>query len=404
MSVFLQPGAKQRIYWYRFMYNGLVIRRSTKQSNHKVALQLEAEHRSKLAKGEAGIYEKTPAPTLAEFSKEFLVWAEAKFRAKPKSYAYYWNSVHRLLEYPKLTSLTLDDARIPERLTGYIAKRQVDGLKVSSINHELRCVRRMLHLAVKWSRIDSATNVEMLPGETHREFVLSPAEEARYLAACQPLLASVATVLVDSGMRPEEANRLRWESVRWTQGRHGSLHVTFGKTSAARRMIPMTSRVRAVVKERRQEQGQPIEGWIWPGPTRSGHIEPCTLKKAHKRALRDSRVRTFVLYSLRHTFLTRLGMSGCDTWTFARLAGHGNVKMSERYVHPNDDNVLVAMEHSGLSAFSEPALGGPEFGHGAEIPLLANGKGEPQLLESKDDFGGQCRTRTCDLLLVRQAL
>ena len=65
MSVFLQPGAKKRIYWYRFMHNGLVIRRSTKQGNHKVALQLEAEHRSKLAKGEAGIYEKTPAPTLA---------------------------------------------------------------------------------------------------------------------------------------------------------------------------------------------------------------------------------------------------------------------------------------------------------------------------------------------------
>ena len=80
------------------------------------------------------------------------------------------------------------------------------------------------------------------------------------------------------------------------------------------------------------------------------------------------------------------------------------MKMSERYVHANDDNVLVAMERSGLSAFSEPALGGPEFGHGAEIPLPANGKWEPQLLESKEETGGQCRTRTCDLLLVRQAL
>jgi hypothetical protein len=29
--------------------------------------------------------------------------------------------------------------------------------------------------------------------------------------------------------------------------------------------------------------------------------------------------RPFVLYSLRHTFLTRLGQSGCDVWTLARI-------------------------------------------------------------------------------------
>jgi hypothetical protein len=95
-------------------------------------------------------------------------------------------------------------------------------------------------------------------------------------------------------------------------------------------------------------------------------------------------------------------MTGVDTWTFARLAGHGNVKMSARYVHPNDDNVLVAMDRSGLPEFSGPSLSGPEFGHGAEIPLHTNGKWEPQLLDNKEETGGQCRTRTCDLLLVRQ--
>ena len=144
------------------------------------------------------------------------------------------------------------------------------------------------------------STIKMLPGETHREFVLSPGEEYRYLAACPPLLAHVATVLVDSGMRPEELNRLRWESVRWIQGRYGSLHVTFGKTVAARRMLPMTARVRAIIEERWQQQGQPLDGWIWPALTKSGHLEPSGVKKQHRRALRDSRVRTFVLYSLRH--------------------------------------------------------------------------------------------------------
>jgi integrase len=33
-------------------------------------------------------------------------------------------------------------------------------------------------------------------------------------------------------------------------------------------------------------------------------------------------IRPFVLYTFRHTFLTRLGESGCDAWTLARIAGH----------------------------------------------------------------------------------
>ena len=51
-----------------------------------------------------------------------------------------------------------------------------------------------------------------------------------------------------------------------------------------------------------------------------------------------------MLYSLRHTFLTRLGASGCDVRTLARIAGHSSVAISARYVHPSEDAVLAAVE------------------------------------------------------------
>jgi integrase len=50
-----------------------------------------------------------------------------------------------------------------------------------------------------------------------------------------------------------------------------------------------------------------------------------------------------VPYSLRHTFLTRLGESGCDVWTLARIAGHASINISARYVHPSEDAVLEAI-------------------------------------------------------------
>ena len=132
---------------------------------------------------------------------------------------------------------------------------------------------------------------------------------------------------------------------------------------------------------------------MWPAPTMTGHIEPSSLKKQHSKALRLSKVRPFVLYSLRHTFLTRLGQSGCDVWTLARIAGHSSIAISARYVHPSEDAVLDAMAR----------LGGHNSGHSGES-LAPEKDSAVNRISGLRINGGQCRTRTCDLLLVRQAL
>jgi integrase len=69
-----------------------------------------------------------------------------------------------------------------------------------------------------------------------------------------------------------------------------------------------------------------------------------TVRKQHAKAIATAKLRPFVLYTLRHTFLTRLGESGCDTWTLARIAGHANIAISARYVHPGEDAVLRAFK------------------------------------------------------------
>ena len=208
---------------------------------------------------------------------------------------------------------------------------------------------------------------------SHREHVVKIDEEVRYLAAAPEPLASVAAILIDTGMRPDGCYRLRWESVTWSNARNGTILVTQGKTAAARRVLPLTVRVRNILQARWEAADKPGEGWIWSAPTQSGHFEKSTLRKQHKKALRLGRVRPFVLYSLRHTFLTRLGESGCDAWTLARIAGHSSVAMSARYVHPSEDAVLAALDR----------LGGHNFGHNGN-----NGKkrvGSRPLLSASND-------------------
>ena len=88
----------------------------------------------------------------------------------------------------------------------------------------------------------------------------------------------------------------------------------------------MTPRVRFVLQARWKFVGQPSDGWVWPAPPKSGHVDHSSLKKQHARTFRVANaeikkkaeenqtkpalLKPWVLYSFRHTFLTRLGESG----------------------------------------------------------------------------------------------
>jgi integrase len=337
------------IYWYKFMWNGRAVRKSTKQGNDKVARQMESAHRTSLAKGEVGIREKKPSTTLAEFiDSRFEPWAKSTFeKTSPKTlFDYYRVGLRNIRAYKPLASVKLDEIS-GESIAGFAAHRQAQGLQISSVNSSLQVLRRVLRIAAEWGALDSAPLVRMLPGARSRERVVDPLEEAKYLHASPEPLAAIAAILLDTGLRPEECFRLRWESITWFNGRHGTLLVTHGKTAAARRVLPMTPRVRNLLENRWLVAARPAEGWVWSATTRSGHVEGSSLKKQHAKALRLSGARPFVLYSLRHTFLTRLGESGCDAWTLARIAGHSSIAMSTRYVHPSEDAVLNAMSRLG---------------------------------------------------------
>ena len=385
-----------KVWWYKFNWNGEPVRESTKQSNKRVAEQMEAAHRTSLAKGEVGIRERKSAPSLKDFAdRDFKPYIEARFQNKPKTLEYYRTGLKNLNGHGPLAGCRLD-AITAERIAGFVAKRPEAGLEVSSINRQLEVLRRMFKLAMEWGKVEKALpKVEMLPGENHRDRVLSASEEASYLEAantigqgilesyqralegiratkrCEEpirpddpfLLRDVTTVLIDCALRPEECFRLRWEHVR-----DGVVHVPFGKTENARRTIPVTPRVAALLKMRRATaKGE----WVFPAPTRSGHIEKSTLKKQHLRACKGNAkddpdtgqkrydVMPFPLYTFRHSCLTRWA-EYMDPYTLAYLAGHSDFTTTRRYVHPQAETVRAAMERA------RNAQGGHKTGHSGQ--------------------------------------
>ena len=225
-----------------------------------------------------------------------------------------------------------------DRITAYAGKRQKDGLAVSSINRELQVLRRMFTLAQEWTVVDKVLpKVNMLPGERHRDRVISDDEESAYLNAAPELLRQVATVLVDTAMRPEECFRMRWEDLQ-----DDAVMVQHGKTESARRRIPLTPRVLSILEMRKTDAASE---WVFPAPTKSGHMNRQALRNNRPRLSRRAVLRRSNSTLLRHTCLTRWAPH-MDPFMLGYLAGHTDMGITKRYVHPQSATVQEAMKRA----------------------------------------------------------
>jgi integrase len=353
------------VYWYKFMWKGKLVRESTKQGNDKVARQMEAAHRTSLAKGEVGIRERKAVPALKEFLKhEFLPYVETRHAGKHNTLRYYTDG-SAMLTRSELAGLRLDE------LTDQHAQqfaRQHSSLSPSGINRGLRTLRRALNLAFQWKSLDRPVKVTLAAGERQRDRVLNEGEVKKYLDACPQPWKDCATIILDEGFRPSEVFTLRWSHVFFNEDGTGLVQVMEGKSKAAHRMLPMTPRVYELLRGRHESCGHPSEGWIFPSSSECKHFNGDAAKDQHKKALTNSGVSVFVPYTLRHTALTNLGeKAGGDVFVLARIAGHSSLTVTLRYIHPQADAI------NRVFAASQTQVG----------TKLGTSKGTPKLQQSK---------------------
>lgn len=315
------------VYWYKFMWQGELIRESTKQGNDRKARQIEAAHRTRLAKqldareearerlqcsqvllceecerwfgADAATRHQshtfcsgaclakwtkrhTRIPTLADFlSDDFTKYIEAHFKAKPKTAEYYLYGKALLLE-AGLGDLLLNQIS-SQHAAGYIAKQAKRS--PSTINCGLRTLRRALNLADEWGKLDRVPKFALAKGERQRDRVVTEPEFLAYRELCRQPWRDVATVLYGTGMRPGEAYKLRWEHLLFNED-SGLIQIAEGKTKAARRFLPMVPEVYSTLKARHSDQKKPAKGWVFPAGSKSGHLEESSAKIYHGEALR----------------------------------------------------------------------------------------------------------------------
>ncbi len=331
------------IWQLRMMFNGVLHQRSLRTRNKAEAAQLEAVFRSSLVKGEFGIVESRKAPSLEKFEERLL--AHLKANTAPRTYDFYKQNISVLKRFVPLATTKLGsiDSALIENFIQWRLKEKV--AKVT-VNHSLRTLRRVLHIAKQWRLIRDVPAIKLLPGEHEREAVIDEPtlkQMTEWIRTAYPssIMHHLLPFLIDTGLRITEACMLQRDHVTFDDGKPVAVRVVKGKSRYAKREVPLTERAAAALEaclaKSRSE-------WVFTGKGGKRHLTrhyPSEMFRVIRDAMNLDH--EMVMHSTRHTFCTRLGNAGCDAFTIQRLAGHSSITISQRYVHSDQEAKLSAI-------------------------------------------------------------
>ena len=338
MSIFKRGGR----YWFHFYWNGQHVQRSTKQGNPRVARQIEAAYRTKLAKGEVDIYDPKPVPSFTRAVRDFLEWSAQEHSAHPRTHRRYVTSSVALTKHFRDASL---DRITPEDVEKFKTERSKQKsarterqVRPATVNRELACLKALFNFAIKGDLIpkNPVCRVKFLAEDNEQMRVLTFDEQRIYLSAASQPLRDIATIMLETGMRPEEVYRIHRENAHLEEG---YICNPSGKTKAAKRKIPLSTNASEVIRRRLES----AKG-CYLFPHRSDADRPMLkANNAHDVTLGKTGMRRFRIYDLRHTWATRAAMSGIDLVTLAAMLGHSRIQMVLRYAHPTEEHQAQAM-------------------------------------------------------------
>lgn len=316
-----------------------------------VAAELAQQRRVAIIRGEAGLVRTPPAdPT----------WDEAvtAFRAR----------VFPTLKATTVRDYTLCLGQLDHRFAGrrlsdvtrgaveqHRADRRAAGASIRA-NREVTLLGTVINRARAWDLYAGPNPVQGLrrPKEPQRRLrILTVEEEARLLAALPLHYRLLVMVCLDAGPRAvSEALALTWRDVDLERG------LLTMKAEAAKsgkeRHVPLTPRLRegfaAGLEARTTGGATPIHGQVFT--TRAG--QPLrSLRSVFRRACQRAGLEGVSPHVLRHTWASRMIMSGADPRTLQQLGGWATLDLVKRYTHLTDAHVQAAVERMAAK-FSVP--------------------------------------------------
>ena len=243
---------------------------------------------------------------------------------------------------------------------GHLFVREVDGATVHgwyrgltdekdlSAGTAVRHFNVMHHMMEKASTIWSnetgidrnpADQIEVYRPDDQRERYLSSEElkslkaaldQKMYRASTREInrtfyrLRTIVLIALTTGMRMAEIFGLVWSDLRYGEG---VIAVRSKLKGGKIRYVPMTPELSAELRKYPAEIGQER---LFP-PKRDAKGERQRVEGSFETILELAGIQSFRFHDLRHTFASWYMMNGGDLYELAKILGHSNIRITERY-------------------------------------------------------------------------
>lgn len=315
--------------------------------------RLEAERKGECRRGDR--------PLFADCARRYLI--ESKSKRSVEVIAW-----HIQLLLPYIGRLPIDmvhdgslELFIEDRLSGGMIVDDGAPLKPSTpttVNRSLEVVRTILNRAARSWRTDAgrpwldmaAPLITMMTEDGRKPYPIDWDEQDRLFKLLPAHLERMAMFDVNTGLRDENVVGLRWAWERWVPEVKRSVFIippSEFKTGVSHVVILNDVAWRIIEEQRRRRSDKADTGstedyvFTWKGH-RVGTMNNTAWQNARAKA-GLSQVR---IHDLRHTFATRLRLSGVRPEDRNALMGHGATSMAELYAAPEIGRLIKLANRS----------------------------------------------------------
>jgi site-specific recombinase XerD len=230
----------------------------------------------------------------------------------------------------------------------------IEGSSAANTNNALRTLRRMLKKAHEWQLLSVVPIVKLVEEHGREELIEPLMGQQLLIVTTGPRLTpkskksrvgwepfrTILLIMLDSGLRPGEIFRMRWENIHWDKG---LIFNPRGKSRKSRRYVPLTERVKAALLARK---GGANDGWVFRSKkSQSGYITDHEVSKRWLEAKRLAGIpEAVVLYCARHRFSTDAMEGTGNLMAVMDAMGHQSVHTTRIYNHSNVAQIREAIE------------------------------------------------------------
>jgi integrase len=195
----------------------------------------------------------------------------------------------------------------------------------------------MLRLAERRQLIarNSSVDIDFLKQQAPRPpHIVTFDEEEKLTAVAVPYLRVLIILILETGMRSHrEALSLRWDAIDFI---NNIIRVRESKTRAGIRNIPLSARCNAELLHWRELVGSEFSPFVFPNFRNPGRPAK-DIRKTWAKALKDAGLGHFSVYSLRHSYASRLSAAGVPDLFVAQMIGHSSPSILQIYSKAIDE-------------------------------------------------------------------